>query len=195
MYFGERPIAAYDAPLLKDIQRTTAEPLSAQVNGLRVWYASFTSIDWLHDSIKDAVRRARLHSRKSMRGKVQVANDRFIGWFIVTIVGVLTALAAFGIVRAEMTMFDYKEGFCAGSWWKARRFCCPTLAEEAAPNFSVSHLPGASNSVPEEMCANWRTWSEVFGQAAERRGSWVGLKAEMVEYIAYTCIAVRIVCF
>jgi chloride channel 3/4/5 len=60
MYFGaERPIAAYDAPLLKDIQRTAAEPISAQVNGLRVWYASFTSIDWLHDAIKDGVRRAR----------------------------------------------------------------------------------------------------------------------------------------
>jgi chloride channel 3/4/5 len=191
MYFGaERPIAAYDAPLLKDIQRTAAEPISAQVNGLRVWYASFTSIDWLHDAIKDGVRRARMRARKSARGRLLVATDRFVGWLIVTIVGVLTALIAFAIVRAEMTMFDYKEGYCTAGWWKARRFCCPALVEEGLPNFSVSYFDGAFNSTGEEMCPNWRTWSEVFGQAAERRGAWVGLKAEMVEYISYACIAV-----
>jgi chloride channel 3/4/5 len=217
VYFNiptERPIAAYDAPLLQDIKKLEHEvtggevPLSAQVNGLRVWYASFTSIDWLHDSIKDAVRRGRLqsHKHKSVRGRVRAAADRLVGWVIVTVVGVLTAIAAFAIVRTEMMFFDWKEGYCAGAWWKAHRFCCPRLedAEDAGlglwrstnastswPNFSIMNLSQPLATAAEETCSAWRTWSEVFGETAEHRGSWVGLKADMAEYIAYALIAVR----
>ena len=60
--------------------------------------------------------------------------DVSIDWFVVTIVGFLTAIAAFLIVRAEQWLFDLKEGRCASHWWHARRFC-----------------------------SNWQEWAEVVG--------------------------------
>jgi chloride channel 3/4/5 len=106
---------------------------------------------------------------------------------IVTIVGLLTALVAFVIVRAEQVLFDWKEGYCAAGWWKARRFCCPALPDAAKLGYT---LLSAKDTPPDELCDTWRTWSEVFGQTAARRGAWIGFEAEMTEYVAYACVAV-----
>jgi len=94
-----------------------------KLNGIRVWYSSFTSVDWMHDSIKESARLWRLRSRKSFRRSVRSALDRTIDWITVTIVGFLTALAAFFIVRLEQLLFDSKEGHCLDGWWLAERFC------------------------------------------------------------------------
>ena len=49
----------------------------------------------------------------------------------VTIIGFLTAIIAFIIVRSEQWLFDIKEGYCTTSIWKAKRFCCPSQDEDA----------------------------------------------------------------
>ncbi|EIN11917.1 hypothetical protein PUNSTDRAFT_61841 [Punctularia strigosozonata HHB-11173 SS5] len=192
-YFRQRPISAYDSNLVKDLtaQRDaeTDGDSAARSNGIRVWYSSFTSIDWLHDAIKDSVRRSRLHRRKSVRGKIRLAVDRSIGWIIVTIVGILTAISAFLIARSEQVLFDWKEGYCTAGWWKARRFCCPTVDEDviiarqwASPLF-VTQPEG------DEPCAAWRVWSDLFDPRHHGEGSWLKLEAEMVEYVTYTVVA------
>ena len=55
----------------------------------------------------------RLHSsaRRSHRGRIALALDRSQGWIIVTIVGVLTALVAFLIVRG---MSEIRAPECPG---------------------------------------------------------------------------------
>ena len=58
--------------------------------------------------IKDSARLLRLRRRRSPRGKARAAADRSIGWIIVTLVGLLTALVAFLIVRSEQLLFDLK---------------------------------------------------------------------------------------
>ena len=62
----------------------------------------------IHDAIKDASRVRRLHSsaRRSHRGRIALALDRAQGWIIVTIVGVLTALVAFMIVRGQSVLLE-----------------------------------------------------------------------------------------
>lgn len=163
-----RPKSTYDAPLqIKDGE--SPEP-DAQVNGIRVWYSSFTSIDWLHDAIKDSARFSRLRRRKSMRARIRLIFDKSLGWIIVTIVGFLTALIAFFVVRCEQLLFDMKEGYCRHSWWKAKGFCCPSLED--------------LEQAEEEMCPNWRTWSDVFSKN-ETHGD------NIIDYGSYIFVAVR----
>jgi chloride channel 3/4/5 len=174
----QRPISAYDAPLRS---KDDVEPdADAKINGIRVWYSSFSSIDWLHDAIKDSARFSRLRRRKSVRARVRLAIDKSLGWFVVTIVGFLTAVVAFLIVRGEQWLFDTKDGYCRDAWWRAKRFCCP----EAEGVVKFSGLLAAH--VSEDDCAAWRPWADVFSQ---NKG---GTREHVVEYLSYALIAVRI---
>jgi len=182
-YFAsQRPISAYDQP--KDSFDSHETEADVKTNGIRVWYSSFTSIDWLHDAIKDSARQSRLRRRKSKRGRLFRHFDRSIGWIIVTIVGFLTAIVAFLIVRSEQWLFDIKEGYCLDDWMKARRFCC-AVEDDAV---FASPVPLFTLAVRNE-CPSWRTWTDVFGAILERKGDWMGFEADMVEYIAYAIIA------
>ncbi|EPQ57244.1 clc channel [Gloeophyllum trabeum ATCC 11539] len=108
--------------------------------------------------------------------------DRTLGWIVVTIVGFLTAVIAFLIVRSEQWLFDSKEGFCRNGWWKAKRSCCPSQGEDDFITRAALSLTGAA----DEVCDAWRTWADVFGPAVKRGGQG---NAEMVQYVAYTCVA------
>lgn len=148
----QRPISAYDAPALAS---KAGEPdLDAEgvvrANGVRVWYSSFTSVDWLHDAIKDSTRLYRLRRHKSVRGRMRNATDRFMGWVVVTIVGFLTAVVAFLIVRSEQWLFDIKYGYCTTGWWKASRFCCPPTSEGQVFSSALG-----------ETCSAWVPWGDV----------------------------------
>lgn len=181
-YLRERPISAYDKPNYSGSQEPVAAEGDVKTNGIRVWYSSFTSIDWLHDSIKDSARQARLRRRKSVRGKSRRALDRTIGWLVVSIVGFLTAVIAFLITRSEQWLFDFKEGYCEGAWHKSKRFCCPTVDDDQLVSIFLSG--------PEvDPCPGWRPWADVFGPAVDG-SKWLMLEAEMVEYIAYIVVAV-----
>lgn len=180
-----RPVSAYDTSNFQDMQEPRDAEMDVKTNGIRVWYSSFTSIDWLHDAIKDSARQARLRRRKSTRGRFIRQIDRSIGWIIVTIVGFLTAIVAFMIVRSEQWLFDLKEGYCSDSWHKSKRFCCPVVEDVSIPRLRPLFL----NNFRDEDCAAWRTWANVFGPALDGN-KWILLESEMIEYIAYIIIAV-----
>ena len=181
---NERPISAYDAALGLQSDRLDKETEpDAKINGIRVWYSSFSSIDWLHDAIKDSVRFSRLRKRRSLRARVRLIIDKSIGWWIVTIVGFLTAIVAFLIVRSEQWLFDSKEGYCRENWRKAKRFCCPEQADGRTihHNFAELHIL--------EGCDIWRTWAQAFGSTTPN-GGWFDIEQEVIEYIAYAIVAV-----
>lgn len=46
-----RRTATYDPPLEDFKEDDVDDTEAARVNGIRVWYSSFTSIDWLHDAV------------------------------------------------------------------------------------------------------------------------------------------------
>ncbi|KAF9793458.1 chloride channel [Thelephora terrestris] len=177
-YFGgQRPISAYDAPLLPEGAVPDAGP-GVRTNGIRVWYSSYSSIDWLHDTIKDSVRRFRLRKRTSFRGRLRSRIDKSVGWVIVTIVGFLTAVVAYMIVRSEQWLFDIKNGYCAIGWWKAERFCCPGFDDVALTT------PYFVTSSPLEACEHWRTWGDVFAGKGDHT-----LEDDLLAYLAYAGIA------
>ncbi|KAJ7287466.1 chloride channel [Mycena rebaudengoi] len=155
----QRPISAYDVEVHKATDEDEPE-FDAQINGVRVWYSSFSSIDWLHDAIKDSVRFSRLRKRKTLRARFRLFLDKSMGW---------TAIVAFLVVRGEQWLFDIKEGYCTDNWWKAYRFCCPESAEELA-------IAGE--------CPAWRTWSNVL---VSKGG--LGLVEGFVGYLSYMVIA------
>ncbi|KAG6820745.1 hypothetical protein H0H93_012391 [Arthromyces matolae] len=167
----ERPISAYDAPL----QYKGETDADTKVNGIRVWYSSFSSIDWLHDAIKDSARFSRLRNRKSFRSRLRLAIDKSLGWLVVTIVGFLSAIVAFLVVRSETFLFDIKEGYCHGSWWKAKRYCCPVL--------DYSDLTPRIHEVTEN-CPRWKSWIDILSPGGD------GLAAKFTGYAIHISIAV-----
>jgi chloride channel 3/4/5 len=171
-----RPISTYD-----DLNTNAEADADAKINGIRVWYSSFTSIDWLHDTIKDSLRFSRLRKRKSLRGRLYLTFDKSLGWIIVTIVGCLTAILAFLIVRTEQLLFDAKEGYCESSWWKAKRFCCPQFDGE-----ELTAIKG--DRLFKDLCPAWRTWAEVLSRDR------VANQDSALEFVSYTCIAVSVTC-
>jgi chloride channel 3/4/5 len=91
-------------------------------------------------------------------------------------VGIISAVIAFLIIRAEMALFDLKEGFCTTSWGTAKRFCC-------APHHR--RLPDAGDG--EEICGDWIEWGDFF-QRNEIGGygsMWGG-----PEFLSYGLVAV-----
>lgn len=174
---AERPISAYDAPL--NNTDDVAPDTDAKINGIRVWYSSFSSIDWLHDSIKDSVRFARLRKRHtSLRGRIRSTIDKSLGWFVVTVVGFLSAVLAFLVVRSEQWLFDFKEGYCRGTWWKAKHFCC----RDHNTSWLTNWPDRGYKSV--DQCPEWRTWSSVFLSGKK------GLGADAAGYSFYLLVAI-----
>jgi chloride channel 3/4/5 len=149
-----------------------------------VWYSSYVTIDWLHDAIKESsrIRRVRHLARRSFRGAVVNAWDRFQGWLVVTLIGILTALVAFCIIRSEMSFFDLKEGFCGPSWGKAKRFCCAPTSHIPPP------VPSSSTAVE---CDDWVEWGQFFGndETDSESSFW-----NEPEFVAYFFIALALAC-
>nr|XP_018261404.1 voltage-gated chloride channel [Kwoniella dejecticola CBS 10117]OBR83562.1 voltage-gated chloride channel [Kwoniella dejecticola CBS 10117] len=154
-----------------------------RANGTRVWYSSYVTIDWIHDAIKDSsrVRRLRHAAHRSIRGKLANSWDRFQGWLVVTIIGILSAVIAFFIIRTEMALFDLKEGFCGSSWGTAKRFCC-------APH----HPSGGGDAGDEDNCGDWIEWGEFFAphQKGGPQGQWIWGGPEFIAYgVVAVCLA------
>ncbi|KAI6040276.1 chloride channel [Pisolithus marmoratus] len=174
---SQRPISAYDAPLVNSRSAADETDINVRINGFRVWYSSFSSIDWLHDTIKDSVRFSRLRRGKSFRSHLRLILDKSLGWIIVTIVGFLSAVVAFLVVRSEQWFFDLKYGYCADGWWKAQRFCCPLPDDLWMP------------SADDGSCSSWRAWSDVIRSRISRQPSPTS-ENDYIEYLTYTCVAI-----
>ncbi|KIJ18677.1 hypothetical protein PAXINDRAFT_70564 [Paxillus involutus ATCC 200175] len=172
---SQRPISAYDAPLVHSKSSNSPDDIHVRINGFRVWYSSFSSIDWLHDAIKDSVRFSRLRRGKSFRSRLRLALDKSLGWIIVTVVGFLTAIVAFLVVRSEQWFFDAKYGYCTTGWWKAMQFCCSEI-----------HEPFSSNGT---TCPDWAYWSGVLS-SWNHLGRRSVIEHDYMEYVSYTFIAV-----
>jgi chloride channel 3/4/5 len=91
------------------------------------------------------VRRLRHAAKRSFRGSIANTWDRLQGWVAATLIGILSALIAFAIIRVEGALFDLKEGFCSTNWGTSKRFCC------------TPH----NRSPSEEECGDWVEWGQV----------------------------------
>ncbi|KAK3692497.1 chloride channel [Podospora appendiculata] len=134
--WGQRLIRALDRQ-----DSSMAESKGSIFPDERVWYDQFTSTDWVHDSIADAHRVKALRSRKDFWGRVANLFDGAQGWILSALVGFILANIAYVVNIAEATVFDFKDGYCAKSWYLSEKKCCP-------------HGP----------CTDWRDWGEVLNE-------------------------------
>ncbi|KAK9451357.1 chloride channel [Limtongia smithiae] len=90
----------------------------------RFWYDNFTTIDWVHDFIKESFRVKRLHDMPGIRGRFERTRDASQGWFLVSVIGACVAGIAYLIQGAEERIFDWRSGFCTTNLFAPQRICC-----------------------------------------------------------------------
>ncbi|KAL9090877.1 MAG: hypothetical protein Q9165_005085 [Trypethelium subeluteriae] len=116
--------------------------------GERLPYNNYTTIDWLHDLIKDSYRHRNVHSGRSIRGAIRSLLDSCSGWIAVVVIGAITACVAFLVDVAEATVSDWKFGYCAYD---------PVATREACGRW----VPWSTSYVP--AFAIYVAWAMLFG--------------------------------
>ncbi|KAK3369926.1 chloride channel [Podospora didyma] len=108
--------------------------------GERLPYNDYTTIDWLHDLVKDSARHRRIHQQHAtIRTRVAAWWDAAQGWVAACLIGLLTACVAWAVDVAVAAAAGWKEGYCSPKIWLDRAACC-------APD--------------SEACDAWQPWTE-----------------------------------
>ncbi|KAF2771643.1 hypothetical protein EJ03DRAFT_381156 [Teratosphaeria nubilosa] len=103
---------------------TDEQKLADSSVGERLPYNDYTTIDWLHDLVKDSYRLRFIHSRRGLRYRALKWFDEASGWITAAIIGCLTACIAFCVDVAEATVSDWKQGYCTTNIFHNREACC-----------------------------------------------------------------------
>ncbi|KAK5053926.1 hypothetical protein LTR84_001888 [Exophiala bonariae] len=119
--------------------------------GERLPYNDYTTIDWLHDLVKDSYRHRSIHGGNGLRDSLASAFDSCQGWIAAALIGTLTACVAFLVDIAVATVSDWKTGYCRTNIFASREFCC-----------SKSTSPFNSLDEAGETCPAWRNWSNNY---------------------------------
>ncbi|KAG0236718.1 hypothetical protein BGW42_002880 [Actinomortierella wolfii] len=64
----------------KTVYDDAKEALVRENNGIRVWYHNYTTIDWIHDFVKERVRLRQIRSYPGLRGRIINWADSLKGW-------------------------------------------------------------------------------------------------------------------
>lgn len=81
-------------------------------------------IDWIHDRIKEDIRKRKLNRIQGFQGHYMRAKDSAQAWIVVIITGAVVALIAWCINVVQVWMSDLKQGYCMTHWRYNRDFCC-----------------------------------------------------------------------
>jgi chloride channel 3/4/5 len=101
--------------------------------------------------VKDSYRHRTIHTPKDFRSRLYALFDSCSGWIAVTLIGALTACAAFVVDVAEATVSDWKFGYCSKNPLKDRESCCQSAEIATAAGFNTT-----SNN---DACADFVEWS------------------------------------
>ncbi|KAL8885336.1 MAG: hypothetical protein Q9215_006802 [Flavoplaca cf. flavocitrina] len=122
--------------------------------GERLPYNDYTTIDWLHDLVKDSFRSRIIHAQPGIRGHLGSAFESGQGWIAAALIGILTACVAFCVDVAVATVSDWKLGYCDTNIFSNRENCCTTR-----------HPLGATNTNLGESCPAWHMWTDDYWKA------------------------------
>nr|OQO22701.1 hypothetical protein B0A51_10811 [Rachicladosporium sp. CCFEE 5018] len=128
------------------------QKLSETAIGERLPYNDYTTIDWLHDLVKDSYRLRFIHNRKGFRFKLISLFDEASGWIAAALIGTLTACVAFVVDVTEATVSDWKLGYCTRNPFLNRAACC----EDKTPFFARG---GVETGVD---CKGFHEWSNSY---------------------------------
>ncbi|ETI22179.1 hypothetical protein G647_06252 [Cladophialophora carrionii CBS 160.54] len=123
------------------------QALGESAVGERLPYNDYTTIDWLHDLVKDSFRHRSVHSGHGIRHALRASFDSCQGWIAAALIGTLTACVAFLVDIAVATVSDWKTGYCSSNPFASKELCCT----------SKSRLWPLADA--GETCADWRYWT------------------------------------
>ncbi|KAF9438103.1 hypothetical protein BGZ76_009721 [Entomortierella beljakovae] len=92
------------------------EALVKENNGIRIWYHNYTTIDWIHDFVKERVRLRHLRSIGGIRGMLKSRADSLKGWVLVLLTGVITACIAALIDVSSWWLGDLRMAESCPEW-------------------------------------------------------------------------------
>ncbi|GJJ74156.1 chloride channel 3/4/5 [Entomortierella parvispora] len=141
------------------------EALVKENNGIRIWYHNYTTIDWIHDFVKERVRLRHLRSLGGIRGMLRNKADGLKGWVLVLLTGVITACLAAFIDVSSWWLGDLRMGYCTTSFWWSQYFCC------------------WESSSAEPTCPEWVSWSQALSSSDEI----LGVSRYTFDWIVYCC--------
>ncbi|KIX94382.1 uncharacterized protein Z520_09768 [Fonsecaea multimorphosa CBS 102226] len=118
--------------------------------GERLPYNDYTTIDWLHDLVKDSYRYRAVHSGKGIRNGLMALFDSCEGWIAAAIIGTLTACVAFLVDIAVATVSDWKTGYCRSNPFASKELCC------------TSKSPLTPLADTGTTCSDWKYWTENY---------------------------------
>ncbi|CAK3986527.1 H(+) Cl(-) exchange transporter 5-like [Lecanosticta acicola] len=127
------------------------QKLSDASVGERLPYNDYTTIDWLHDLVKDSYRLRFIRERRGLRYRALNLFDQASGWIAAAIIGTLTACVAFLVDVSEATVSDWKLGYCTHNPFKTREACCE------------GQVPLYGTTPRRSECPGFKTWSADFG--------------------------------
>ncbi|KAI9699146.1 MAG: hypothetical protein M1836_003336 [Candelina mexicana] len=130
------------------------QALSGTPVGERLPYNDYTTIDWLHDLVKDSFRTRAVRSRQGLRYSLLSLWDSGQGWVAAALIGILTACVAFLVDVAEATVSDWKLGYCSSNVFRNRDSCC---TDRTPLNVELNPVG--------ESCRQWHTWTFDYGGA------------------------------
>ncbi|KAL8860871.1 MAG: hypothetical protein Q9178_002626 [Gyalolechia marmorata] len=122
--------------------------------GERLPYNDYTTIDWLHDLVKDSYRSRVIHAQLGIRGALGSAFESGQGWIASALIGILTACVAFCVDVAEATVSDWKIGYCSTNIFSNRESCCTNR-----------HPLGTTKTNLGEDCSAWHMWTNDYWEA------------------------------
>ncbi|SAL99342.1 hypothetical protein [Absidia glauca] len=148
--------------------------LVKESTGIRVWSDSYSSIDWIHDRIKEGVRLRKIRNIPGLRGQWIKAKDASQAWILVILIGVAVAGIAWAIDVVQEWMSDLKQGYCTTNWRYNKQFCCWGLPDH-------------------EVCDEWTTWPQVFGAKSETSRYYTALAAYTAIGLLFSWVAALMV--
>ncbi|KAG0192614.1 hypothetical protein DFQ28_008490 [Apophysomyces sp. BC1034] len=142
--------------------------------GVRVWSESYSSIDWIHDRIKEGLRLRKLRDQTGWRGRLENAKDASQAWIIVILTAIIVAGTAWFTDVAQELMTDWKQGYCTTKWTYNRNFCC-------------------WGKTDHDSCSEWSTWPVVFGVQSDTGTYYTAMAMYTVFGLLFSLVAVLMV--
>ncbi|ORX84354.1 hypothetical protein K493DRAFT_239296 [Basidiobolus meristosporus CBS 931.73] len=154
--------------------------LRGKNNGIRVWYDNYTTIDWIHDSVKERVRLRQIRAIKGARGWLINSWDSAKAWILVGIIGVVCGCIAASIAIVEFWLSDIKRGFCSTNFLYTQTFCC----------WDSGMCPS-----PSKHCGEWKEWSSLTDIQEQSLDYWFNFTIYMMFAILFAGSSALLVFF
>ena len=138
--------------------------------GERLPYNDYTTIDWLHDlvrqplppiepptdnsQVKSSYRYRSVHSKPGFRYAIVSTFEDCSGWIAAAIIGIFAACVAFLVDIAEATVSDWKLGYCKTNVFSNRESCCTDRAPLGIKSANLG-----------QSCEEWHMWTDHWYRA------------------------------